>query len=347
MSVENDPSVITITAQLVDEVTPAVQEMQNNVGVSISQISDQVQQFSDTLQSLDMHVPGLDATVMVLKNLAEDSLTVGEGLKALGSIAQETGNAYFTMGVLAAESLAEVMGVTEEGLGGIGEFFTQFKEDAVSNSLEFASAVADIGLAFIQQARTQIEEQRKADIEKVKSSSKSEDEKQKEIEKINQKAEAEQKKMAQREKAVVLGKAIINTALAVANALTSQPFLPMGPIMAGVAAVTGAAQIATIASQQFAQGGVVPGLSYSGDQVAIRVNSGEMVLNRAQQSQLFAMANGVGSGGNTISMGGDTIVINGSADQNAIDQIRQSRQEQMEQMKELLKEMKYHGQLEF
>jgi hypothetical protein len=345
MAEGNDPSIITIKAQLIDEVTPKAEEMSNNIGVNFGQIAGQVQQFSDALQNLEINVPGLDETVSVLQQLSEGTLTVGSGLSAMGSIAQETGNAYFALSVQAAESIAEVMGITEEGLGGLTEYFTEFKDNAAQNSLEFASAVVDIGSAFVQQARSQVEEQRKADIEKVKSSSKSEEDKQKEIEKINAKAEAEDKKLAQREKALAIGKAVINTALAVANALTSQPFLPMGPIMAGVAAALGTAQIAIIASQQFAQGGIVTGASFTGDQIPVRVNSGEMILNRAQQSQLFAMANGIG-GGNAISMGGDTIVINGNADQNAIDQIRKSRQEQMQEMKDLLKEMKYHGQLE-
>lgn len=42
----------------------------------------------------------------------------------------------------------------------------------------------------------------------------------------------------------------------------------------------------------FATGGVVPGNSFSGDNVLARVNSGEMILNRAQQARLFDIADG-------------------------------------------------------
>lgn len=42
----------------------------------------------------------------------------------------------------------------------------------------------------------------------------------------------------------------------------------------------------------FATGGVVPGNSFSGDNVLARVNSGEMILNRAQQARLFDIAEG-------------------------------------------------------
>lgn len=42
----------------------------------------------------------------------------------------------------------------------------------------------------------------------------------------------------------------------------------------------------------FATGGIVGGNSTSGDKIPIRVNSGEMILNKAQQARLFALANG-------------------------------------------------------
>lgn len=55
----------------------------------------------------------------------------------------------------------------------------------------------------------------------------------------------------------------------------------------------------------FATGGVVPGNSFNGDNVLARVNSGEMILNRAQQARLFDIANG-----NAEPVGGSGAVIN-------------------------------------
>ena len=53
-----------------------------------------------------------------------------------------------------------------------------------------------------------------------------------------------------------------------------------------------------------AQGGIIGGNSYVGDNVMTRVNSGEMILNKQQQARLFSMANsgGGGNGGNTINI---------------------------------------------
>lgn len=58
--------------------------------------------------------------------------------------------------------------------------------------------------------------------------------------------------------------------------------------------VSGTAQLVSMVAMisQFATGGIVGGNSKSGDRVLARVNSGEMILNAAQQAQLFAIANG-------------------------------------------------------
>jgi hypothetical protein len=86
--------------------------------------------------------------------------------------------------------------------------------------------------------------------------------------------------------------AAVNGALAVIKALASAP--PPANYIA--AAATGAAagiQLGVINSNRptMAQGGFVPGTSYSGDRVDIGVNSGEVVLNPAQQRNFMALAN--------------------------------------------------------
>lgn len=69
------------------------------------------------------------------------------------------------------------------------------------------------------------------------------EQKNEELEKKKRKA---QEKQAKYDKAAAIAKATISTALAVLAALSTQPFLPMGPIMATLAGVLGAVQIATI-----------------------------------------------------------------------------------------------------
>ena len=98
----------------------------------------------------------------------------------------------------------------------------------------------------------------------------------------------------------------IMKAFSLAEALTSgylaaQKALALGYPMAIpatiAAAATTAANVARITSQQapsFENGGIVPGSSFTGDRISANVNSGEMILNRRQQSQLFDMVNNGG-----------------------------------------------------
>lgn len=78
---------------------------------------------------------------------------------------------------------------------------------------------------------------------------------------------------------------------------TSQHWIEAIAAVAALGAVVAAA-IASAKSQKFAQGGIVGGNSFTGDRVTAQVNSGEMILNKTQQANLFKMANtGVGGGG--------------------------------------------------
>lgn len=63
---------------------------------------------------------------------------------------------------------------------------------------------------------------------------------------------------------------------------------------AAVAAAISAANKTNI--QRFANGGIVGGTSFTGDRVPAQVNSGEMILNKSQQANLFRIANGGGTG---------------------------------------------------
>lgn len=63
----------------------------------------------------------------------------------------------------------------------------------------------------------------------------------------------------------------------------------LATVIATVTSVIGS--IASVASQQFADGGIVKGATTIGDFVPIRANAGEMILNGTQQSRLFKMLN--------------------------------------------------------
>ena len=108
-------------------------------------------------------------------------------------------------------------------------------------------------------------------------------------------AEALRIKNAKEEKRIAIIQAIIQGALAVSRALSSGP-IPINFINAAAVGIATGAQIATIAAQPLAEGGVVTGerinrkqnipTRSNGDNVLAYVKRGEVVLNQRQQSLL-------------------------------------------------------------
>lgn len=104
-------------------------------------------------------------------------------------------------------------------------------------------------------------------------------------------------------------KVAANSAEAISGATKSGAQLPFPlnivAIAAGLAAVI--AGIAMIGS--FADGGIIGGNSFHGDNMFARVNAGEMILNNKQQGNLFRLLDGGGVASNT---GTPTVKIKGS-----------------------------------
>ena len=101
-------------------------------------------------------------------------------------------------------------------------------------------------------------------------------------------------------KAFNLAEAVTSGWLAVQKALASSPNPVTSGIAAAAAGIAAAANVARISATKapaFKDGGVVPGNSVSGDKVMARVNSGEMILNKQQQANLFNQASMGGGGG--------------------------------------------------
>lgn len=94
-------------------------------------------------------------------------------------------------------------------------------------------------------------------------------------------------------RAFSLAEALLAGYVAIQKAASALPFPANVPgiVTETARAATSVAQI-TATTPKFQDGGIVPGNSTSGDNVTARVNSGEMILNRAQQAQLFSVANG-------------------------------------------------------
>ena len=108
-----------------------------------------------------------------------------------------------------------------------------------------------------------------------------------------------------------------NTAEAASGASKSVSWIPIvGPILAvaAVAAVLGATLAAMSKAKsagKFAEGGIIGGNSFSGDKLTAQVNSGELILNRAQQSNIAAQLSAGDRGGSasTPYVSGENIVL--------------------------------------
>ena len=106
-----------------------------------------------------------------------------------------------------------------------------------------------------------------------------------EEQKLKDKKEKEEEQQRKKEKDRAVIQAIISTALAVTNALATQPFVPVGIAMGSLAAALGAAQIAIMKSQKYADGGVIQGKSHSQGGVKVlggraEVEGGEYITNK-------------------------------------------------------------------
>lgn len=117
------------------------------------------------------------------------------------------------------------------------------------------------------------------------------------------------------QKAASIASTTIKTYESATSAYASAASIPvighvLAPIAAGAAIAAGIANVAAISQQTYAggyaSGGIIPGQSFQGDNMTANVNSGEMVLNFAQQRRLFELANG----GRQSTGGGNVTIIN-------------------------------------
>lgn len=101
--------------------------------------------------------------------------------------------------------------------------------------------------------------------------------------------------------------------LNIANGIAQQASLIFPYNLIAMAGTLGSVLGLIASIPKFETGGIVGGSSYTGDKVPALVNSGEMILNKGQQSNLFRMLNGGGSssgnGGNvTFEISGNNLV---------------------------------------
>jgi hypothetical protein len=227
------------------------------------------------------------------------------------------GHDAYKIGVSAVSSIMNVASammdvLQEQARRASAEVDRMLKENQEKIEEQRQAALEAAGFAEAQEAESmqaQIDRAREAGDQVLEYQLKRRQEEMRINEQYDALAEAEAEK-AEREKANIeyeaamqkhrldITNAIVNAAQAIVMAW-AQGGAISGAIFAGITAAATAAQIGIIASNppekpSFESGGIVPGQNYKGDNVLARVNSGELILNRAQQDSVAGQLAGGG-----------------------------------------------------
>jgi len=201
---------------------------------------------------------------------------------------------------------------------------------------QIGTQVGDI-FKNIEQARTNQLDQEQSDREEaVKNSTMSETQKADAIKKIDADIAAKKKEIAREQQAMSIAQALINGAVGITKLWYENGAL--APLFIGLEVASVASQIAVIASQKFASGGIVQGQG-TGDTVPAMLSPGEVVLNSQQQAAtLMAIAKGSAPSttNKNVNLHMGDIVINGSPDNNTLKAIGKSREDQIRNTRKML-----------
>ena len=102
----------------------------------------------------------------------------------------------------------------------------------------------------------------------------------KRLERLQQKQQRLEKKQKRAQQVSNIATTIMNTATAVMQAYKDFPF-PYSTVVAGILSAIGAANVAVIASQKFAKGGIIEGNSHQNGGVQVEAEGGEYIINKA------------------------------------------------------------------
>ena len=147
---------------------------------------------------------------------------------------------------------------------------------------ELSSARGDRRQHLIDQLNAEMQAQR----ESIAAEKRAEKEK----EKLEKKKEEEELKQRKREHDRQVTQAFINWHLSIANALATQPFMPVGIAMGALATALGAVQYALVKNQKYADGGVLQGKSHAQGGIKVlggtaEVEGNEFITNKRTTQQ--------------------------------------------------------------
>jgi len=163
-------------------------------------------------------------------------------------------------------------------------------------------------------------------------------------------AETRAKAYNEKKKGWAITQATIDGALSIANIWKDWASNPiMAGILTALATATTATQIATISAQQYANGGVIGGMtgaSYGKDNTVISARKGEMVINAPQQRELWAVVNGRSSRGSSVTLSPViTYNVSGDVSKDTMKRLKQNENESLANLEASIKTLKRYGRI--
>lgn len=179
------------------------------------------------------------------------------------------------------EALDKQTEVLEKALDKQKELTEKYKNDVNNIEDELSSARGDRREHLIDQLNAQIAAQRASWAEEKRI--------EKEKERIDKKKDDLDDKRKRRQQKEAVTTALINAALAISNAAVNKWPIPAIPMIAAATAV-GAAQVAAVRAQKYAEGGVLQGKSHAQGGIKVlggraEVEGGEMIVNKNTTSK--------------------------------------------------------------
>lgn len=262
----------------VKEISAANTELKTTLGI-LSQFASEASKLPGIAGNIGSIFGSLTTAIQTFNNAgATTGDKIAAGLQAAGAIAQQVGNILNQISQDRIARLEEEKQATQEAI------------EANNTAIQTLESRRD---KASQDEKKRIDESinklKAANAQKLQSEKQTEDA-----------IAAEKKKAANVQKAISITQAIINGAVAI-----TQAFAQLGPVAGAIAAAVIAAitatQVAVIASQKFAKGGIVKaeegkllkGPSHSQGGIPIEAEGGEIILNKrvAQDPRKLAIAN--------------------------------------------------------
>lgn len=254
----------------------------------------------DAFKKFNDEIDNMIAKLMEAEEELKKTDPIGSFISSINTYIQEVGNAISTLmssiydyqeSLLDAEedALDKQNEMLENKLSEQEEITRRHKEamDDIENELQ--TARGDRRDALIDQLNAEVAAQRAslAAEKRIKAQ-------QEALQKKQDALDLKRKKMQQQQSKT---QAIISAALATANGYATQPFIPVGLAMGTLAAALGAAQVALISAQKFANGGEINGPSHSRGGVQIEAEGGEFVVRKhsySKNAELVELINNAG-----------------------------------------------------